>query len=225
MITNERQHRITRAEIKKFEGAISRAENAEPANDVHPRLHEAMIDGLSSQLEELREEVEQYEALREGKIKRRVLTSLRELPTALIEARIVRRLTQKQLAKKLGVPEQQIQRYEKTRYAGVSLERMQDVADALGINLENTVEYDVRDSSTSRSRTPARSSGRRRRRLAQTASRSSVASPRSESGKTAVPQMKRARKAESAKAKKTSAAAKTRASRSGAKTAKARSAG
>jgi transcriptional regulator with XRE-family HTH domain len=220
LITNERQHRITRAEIKKFEGAISRAENAEPADDVHPRLHEAMIDGLSSQLEELREEVEQYEALREGKIKGRVLTSLRELPTALIEARIVRRLTQKQLAKKLGVPEQQIQRYEKTRYAGVSLERMQEVADALGINLENTVEYDVRKSSTSRSRTPARSSGRRRRRLAQTASRSSVASSRSKSGKTAVPQMKRARKAASAKAKKTSAAAKkTRASRSGAKTA------
>jgi transcriptional regulator with XRE-family HTH domain len=144
MITNERQHRITKAEIKRFERAIARAEQEEAPAGVHPRLHEAMLDGLRSQVDELRAELKQYEALREGKIRRRVLTSLLDLPAALIEGRIVRRLTQKDLGQRLGIPEQQIQRYEKTRYAGVSLERLQEVADAVGITLRKTIEYDVR---------------------------------------------------------------------------------
>ena len=57
MITNERQHRITKAEIKRFEHALARAEEEAPAAGVHPRLHQAMIDGLASQLDDLREEL------------------------------------------------------------------------------------------------------------------------------------------------------------------------
>src|SRR2546428_2171635 len=125
MITNERQHRITRAEIERFDEALAHAVEERPAARVDPRLHQAMIDGLQSQRDDLREELREYEALREGKVKRRVLTSLLELPTALIEGRIVSRLTQKELGKRLGVPEQQVQRYEKTRYAGVGIERLQ----------------------------------------------------------------------------------------------------
>jgi DNA-binding XRE family transcriptional regulator len=143
MITNERQHRISKAEIRRFEQAIAQAEAEEPSEDVHPRLHEAMIEGLRSQLDELLADVSEYEALREGKIRRRELTSLLELPSALIEGRIARHLTQRDLGRKLGVPEQQIQRYEKTRYAGASLERLQQVADAVGLTLKKTIEYDV----------------------------------------------------------------------------------
>jgi hypothetical protein len=105
MITNDRQRRIARSEIRRFEEAIAAAEE-QPSPDVHPRLNEAMIDGFRSQLEELREEVDQYEALRAGKVRQRPLTSLRDLPDALIEGRIVRRLTQRELGKKLGLPEQ-----------------------------------------------------------------------------------------------------------------------
>jgi hypothetical protein len=73
---------------------------------------------------------EEQPALREGKVKSRVLTSLLDLPNVLIEGRVVSRLTQKELARRLGVSEQQVQRYEKTRYAGVGIERLQEVADA-----------------------------------------------------------------------------------------------
>ena len=104
---------------------------------------------MRSQLDELREEIAKYEDLREGKIRKRVSTSLLDLPEALIEGRIVRGLTQKELGKKLGLAEQQVQRYEATRYAGVSLERLQEVADAVGVKLTKTIEYDV---STARSR-------------------------------------------------------------------------
>lgn len=162
MITNERQHRITRAEIKRFEDALAHTAEEQPAAGVHPRLHQAMIDGLRSQRDDLREELNAYEALREGKVKRRVLTSLLDLPNALIEGRIVSRFTQKELGKRLGVPEQQVQRYEKTRYAGVGIERLQEVADALGIKLRKTIEYDVRAPAKSRGRASAKAGQPRR---------------------------------------------------------------
>jgi transcriptional regulator with XRE-family HTH domain len=144
MITNERQHRITAAETKRFEHAIARAEHDRPAPDVDPRLHEAMIAGMRSQLNDLSDELREYEALRDGKIKGRVLDSLLALPDALIEARIAGRLTQKELGHKLGIPEQQVQRYEQLRYRGVGIERLQEVAEALGIKLRKTIKYNVR---------------------------------------------------------------------------------
>jgi transcriptional regulator with XRE-family HTH domain len=150
MITNERQYRITRAEISRFQDAIKQAAES-PSPGVHPRLHQAMIDGLRSQLDDLRRELAEYDALREGKVKRRVFTSLLDPPNALIEGRIVKRLTQKQLGSKLGVPEQQVQRYERTQYAGASFERLQEVADALGIRFKKTVEYDIPRSTARRS--------------------------------------------------------------------------
>ncbi len=59
----------------------------------------------------------------------------------LIEGRIAARLTQQQLAGRLGLQEQQIQRYESTLYSGVGLDRLQDVADAVGLEIEETVTY------------------------------------------------------------------------------------
>jgi transcriptional regulator with XRE-family HTH domain len=143
MITNERQHRITAAETKRFEHAIARAEQDGPTPEVDPRLHQAMIEGMRSQLNDLSDELYEYEALRDGKIKGRVFDSLLALPDALIEGRIAGKLTQKQLGHKLGIPEQQIQRYEQMRYRGVGIERLQEVAEALRIKLRKTVEYDV----------------------------------------------------------------------------------
>lgn len=141
MITNERQYRITKSEAAKFEQAIADARGREPSPDVHPRIHQAMIESLESELAILREDLERYEALKAGKVKKRRVQSLRELPVLLIEGRIAAGLTQRQLAERLGLPEQQIQRYESTMYSGVSLDRLQDVADALGLEIEERVTY------------------------------------------------------------------------------------
>jgi ribosome-binding protein aMBF1 (putative translation factor) len=96
-------------------------------------------DQYESQIEELRSQLAEYEALRRGQVAVLELESLRELPDALIRARAVAGLTQKALAERLGLKEQQIQRYEATRYAGVSLERLQAVADALGVVIREQV--------------------------------------------------------------------------------------
>jgi HTH-type transcriptional regulator / antitoxin HigA len=53
------------------------------------------------------------------------------LPEVLVEERKRLGLTQRQLAEKLGIREQQVQRYEATRYQSASLQRLIEIADAL----------------------------------------------------------------------------------------------
>jgi helix-turn-helix protein len=141
VITNERQYAITRAELQRFEQAAAGQEAQAPTPGIDPRIGEAMVDSLEGQAETLRDEIKRYEDLRDGRIGQWELGSLRDFPTALIEARIVAGLTQKQLGERLEVKEQQIQRWEANLYSGVGVERLQGVADALGMEVKETVSY------------------------------------------------------------------------------------
>jgi len=133
MIENERQYRITKGWIERF--AQSAAQMAKPGTPTDPLIQAAMVAQYQSQVEELQHELDEYEVLRSDQVTSLEVNSLTGLPDALIRARIASRLTQKELATRLGLNEQQIQRYEATRYKGVSLERAQAVMDALGVRI------------------------------------------------------------------------------------------
>ncbi len=140
MIKNERQYRVTQAQAKKFEEALAQFEgNLDKREEVHPLLWTAQQDALQSQLSELREEIEEYEALKSGQHTVLELESLEELPLALIKARIAAGLSQKDLAVRLGIKEQQIQRYEDTEYGSASFTRLIEVSQALGIKVREDV--------------------------------------------------------------------------------------
>ncbi len=139
MIKNDRQYRITKAQAEKFERAIKET-IASPKRSLHPVLRKAEVDGVKSQLADLREEIDAYEALRSGKRKTVAIGSLDDLPKTLIQARIASGLTQEELASKLGLKPQQIQRYEATDYHSASMERMNEVLRALGVRLRHPVE-------------------------------------------------------------------------------------
>jgi DNA-binding XRE family transcriptional regulator len=141
MITNERQRRVAAGRKKRFEQAIAQAHADGPGADVHPVLHDAMIDGMKSQLADINDELGAYDALRAGHVKGREFHSIGEFPNALIEGRIAAGLTQKALAQRIGVSEQQIQRYEQTRYSAANLERLQDVAEALNLSVRESIGY------------------------------------------------------------------------------------
>lgn len=139
MIKNERQYRITRAQAEKFERALRELENKKERAEVHPRLQTAQADALRSQLEDLRSELHEYDDLRNGTVDAFELSSLDELPRALIRARVALGLSQKDLAHRLTLKEQQIQRYEANEYAGASLTRINEVIQALGIKLHKEI--------------------------------------------------------------------------------------
>ena len=143
MIANERQYRITKAELRRFDETIAAQRQSPPGEGVDPRIHAAIGDSLQSEAEELRSQIQRYEDLRDGRVGRREFDGLRELPIALIEARIVAGMTHRDLAESLGLKQQQIQRWEATFYSGVGLERLQAVVDALGMGVRETVRYAV----------------------------------------------------------------------------------
>ncbi|MGI8424149.1 MAG: helix-turn-helix domain-containing protein [Chloroflexota bacterium] len=137
MIANDLQYRVTRTAAREFEAALARLEQTEGHRSSAMRA--LMRAAMESQLEDLRQQLAAYEALRAGHIEVFELDSLTQLPEALIRARIAAGLTQKDLAKRLGMREQQVQRYEATRYGGVGLTRLQAVADALGVHIHERV--------------------------------------------------------------------------------------
>ncbi|ACV80751.1 helix-turn-helix transcriptional regulator [Nakamurella multipartita] len=143
MIANERQYKISKKELEKFESAYAAALASAPDPGVHRRLHQAMQEGLASQIDDLRSQIKRYEALRAGDVRGTVLTSIVALLPALIEARIAAGLTQLALSQLLGVAEQQVQRWEATGYAGVSVEKVQAIADAVGLSVREEVSYTV----------------------------------------------------------------------------------
>jgi DNA-binding Xre family transcriptional regulator len=131
MITNERQYLNTRAEAERFRRVLA----APDAPGLHAKAAKAMRDGIKSQLDDLEADLAEYDALREGRVTTLEAQSILGIGPALIKARIMRNLTQKQLAERLSLAEQQVQRYEATNYRGVAAERLQEVADALKLKV------------------------------------------------------------------------------------------
>ena len=133
MITNDRQYQVTKSQLAKLQKS---PDGKAPRGDrLDPRLREAIRDGLRSQIEELREQVAEYERLKASAVTDLKLETLDELPALLVKARVAQGLTQKALARRLGMKEQQIQRYEANRYRSASFQRILRVAGALGIEL------------------------------------------------------------------------------------------
>lgn len=132
MIKNEVQYKLTKTSVEGFETRLTWLRtNPEARSHLDPILAQAEEESLESMIEELREELQEYETTKLGQFDATTLHSVHMVPTALIKARIARGLTQKQLAYILDLKEQQIQRYEANDYMNVDLGRVQEIARAL----------------------------------------------------------------------------------------------
>lgn len=135
MIKNERQYRITRAQAARFSDALEKLRKL-PNPGLHPVIARAQEDALRSQLGDLENELREYESLKAGDFPMESLRAVSEVPSVLIKARIATGLSQRDLAQRVGLKEQQIQRYEATDYATANLSRIMEVVSALGTAVE-----------------------------------------------------------------------------------------
>ena len=132
MIKNQKQYRITKAQAERFARTLQNMrQQASKTRDLHPVIAKAQEDALVSQLADLKGELREYESLKAGEFDMDALNLVADLPTVLIAARIARGLTQKELAERAGLKEQQIQRYEATDYSSASLSRIKEVVSIL----------------------------------------------------------------------------------------------
>ena len=144
MITNEKQYRITRKQAAKFELAIKEFDSKSGRRErVDIRMLKAERDALKSQLESLKEELSEYERLKSHDTSIILADSLEQLPVGLIQARIAAGLSQRALAQRLGLKEQQIQKYEAERYATASFRRLSQVAQALKLRIESEISLPI----------------------------------------------------------------------------------
>jgi ribosome-binding protein aMBF1 (putative translation factor) len=134
MIRNERQYLVTKAQAERFAKALDELQQRPPGKR-HPLLRKVEEDALRSQLADLSAELTEYEELRSGRQPPSAAASFDDLPRVLIQARIAAGLSQKDLAQRLGLKEQQIQRYEATDYATAKLSRLRAVMRALGVEV------------------------------------------------------------------------------------------
>ncbi len=130
MIRNERQYKVTSRQREALVNQLAQLGTA----SAQAWILKATSEALESQIFELDDELAEYDALRAGE-RAFVLRDLGELPRELVRARIASDLTQKQLADRLGLKEQQVQRYEATDYAGANVGRLNEVMHALGAAL------------------------------------------------------------------------------------------
>jgi ribosome-binding protein aMBF1 (putative translation factor) len=138
MIRNEAEYQEACARLADERGRLA---------DHRERLKEAglsadeikrVMDPMESFHLQLQEEVEGYERLKRGEFDD--LENLRGLGHLLISLRISQGVSQRELAKRLGVHESQVSRDERNEYFGITLERAVKILDALNVRLRTRVE-------------------------------------------------------------------------------------
>ena len=143
MITNERQYAVTKVQAENFRDALKRFSEIDLVRQgIDPVIIAAQRASLEQQLADLESDLTRYAKLRSGATQHLPLASITDIGLKLIEARIVQGLSQRELGDRLGMKEQQVQRYEQDRYLTANLTRCAAVAEALGLNLN--AYFDIR---------------------------------------------------------------------------------
>ena len=139
MIRNETEYQEASARLA--EERIRLAEHRQRLKDAGLKDEEIrhVIDPMESFHLQFREEVESYERLKRGEFEE--LDNLRGLGHLLISLRIAQGISQRELAKRLGVHESQVSRDERNEYFGITLERAIKILDALNVRLHTRVEF------------------------------------------------------------------------------------
>ncbi len=129
-IKNERQYRVAKTSLAASKVGLEEV-RATGATLPEP-IGSAYVAGYVGNMEELRADIAEYEAIRDGHAVIEI-NDLSDLPLAMIKKRIRLGLTQRELAERIGVHEQQVQRWEENEYQGVRFDTIERVAGALDI--------------------------------------------------------------------------------------------
>lgn len=138
MIKNAQQENFTNERIKELTQLREDIAQDQNMSEIEKLYSLNSFDGMIATLQE---EIDEYVAIRDGNLHILEAKSLEELPTLIIKARIAQHMSQTDLAKKIGIKPQQIQRYEASDYQNISFARLIELAEAVGVCLsfENTI--------------------------------------------------------------------------------------
>lgn len=132
MIKNEKQYKITKKKLQEINAEIDRIKNDKVIN---PLRAELLLASLLHARKLFEGDLSLYESLRKtnkATLKERVIA---ELPSIITEYKIISGLTQKEFSEKLGLKEQQLQRYEADDFKSVTFKNLLRFLDAIGLEI------------------------------------------------------------------------------------------
>lgn len=146
LITNERQEREVSALIDQIGQTLSSEQILQQIIDgLPPEVLDGVRRSLVAERQELIDSLEAYRAAQGGDVAALKARAGNDLGALLIAARVAKGWKQKELARRLFLPEQQIQRYEAERYRSISLSGLLRVARALGIRLTADIDQPLQE--------------------------------------------------------------------------------
>lgn len=130
MIRNDTERRRSQEELEYLQHEL---ESIIP--DQQDDISKSVESGLSMRISDIEDRIAEYDRLNEGQISIFEGESLDDLGEVIIKARIRRGWSQAELARALDMEPQQVQRYERNDWQKISLWRLQEVAEVLGLNV------------------------------------------------------------------------------------------
>lgn len=135
IISTDRQARDLELEIEQLSHALSSEQTLKSVIDGLPDLAiEGIRRSLTTEKRELLKKLEAYRRAQDGDAELLKEQAGDDLGDLLIAARLAQNWKQKDLARKLGLQEQAIQRWESERYRSINLANYMKVARALSLN-------------------------------------------------------------------------------------------
>jgi len=138
MIRNETEYREAVGRLAAERSRIAEHRSRLAESGLTKEELKRVLDPIQSFHLQLQEEVESYERLKRGEFDE--IENLRGFGPLLISLRIAQGISQRELAKRLGVHESQVSRDERNEYFGVTLERAIKILDALKVRLRIKVD-------------------------------------------------------------------------------------
>lgn len=144
VISTDRQARDLEAEIERISQALSSEQTLKSIIDGLPDLAiEGIRRSLTTEKQELSKKLGAYRQAQAGDAELLKQQAGNDLGDLLIAARLAQNWKHKDLARKLGQPEQAVQRWESDRYRSISVANYMKVARALSV--EFTAEFHSSD--------------------------------------------------------------------------------
>jgi HTH-type transcriptional regulator/antitoxin HipB len=133
MIKNEKQYKITRNKIAEIQQEIVRIKAA--YDEGIPAEKELILVSLKVMENQMEEEMAAYGNLKKKKTRLLKARRISDLPSVIIEYKIHSGMTQKEFSQKIGMKEQQLQRYEAEDFQSISFKNLMKILQAIGLEI------------------------------------------------------------------------------------------
>lgn len=132
MLKNEKQYKITKKKLAILHQKIAEMKSE---GDRLSLTRQLVLNSLLDMSTDMENEVAEYDLLKKNKKNILKSRSLYELPSLITEYKIASGLTQKEFSKKIGMKEQQFQRYEAENFQGISFKNLLKILQAIGLDV------------------------------------------------------------------------------------------